>query len=473
MTDRRSASLNESDFIPYEAQRLMPSGAVLVLAPHADDEALGCGGAILRHLANGDRVQVVIVTDSDYGSFPEQVDGRAARRAESLCAAAHLGYGTPMFWGLPDRGVRYDEALVERVVAAVREHGVQTLYAPSWWEVHPDHQNLALAAVEAARRLNGTVRLLMYEVGVPLFPNLLLDISDIVGHKRRAIACYRSQLALQPYDQQITALNRFRTYTLARGITAAEAFHQLDGASLFEQPLGPASVSRYYAQARYSGPTSDQPLVTVVVLCRNPAARLEAVDSALLQTYTAVEVLVVATQDQDPEALLPPGAAVLPTVVRTLGTPSDACWPERVNRGIASAKGDFVVLLDDGDLLDPGQLAAQIRCLSDVEGSQAVEAAGPYPGGDADAFGPTETQTPQPTSGGDACDPVSFAGLLFARSLFEQGCRFDPTLSATEAKRVFLGRLSELTRIQRCLGVSAWRRNVTGIAPAPSALTTA
>ena len=90
--------------------------------------------------------------------------------------------------------------------------------------------------------------------------------------------------------------------------------------------------------------------------------------------------------------------------------------------------------------------------------ARAVEAAGPYPRWGSDAFGLTLSLTPRPTSGRDASPCVSLAGLLFARSLFEQGCGFDPTLSATEAKRVFLCRLKELTAIQRRFGVSAWGR---------------
>jgi hypothetical protein len=104
---------------------------------------------------------------------------------------------------------------------------------------------------------------------------------------------------------------------------------------------------------------------------------------------------------------------------------------------------------------------------------QAVEAVRPDPRLDADAFGLVLSLTPPPPKNPDASAPISLAGLLFARSLFDQGCRFDPTLGATEARHVFLGWLSELARIQQCLGVSAWRRNITGIAPAPSALTTA
>lgn len=94
--------------------------------------------------------------------------------------------------------------------------------------------------------------------------------------------------------------------------------------------------------------------------------------------------------------------------------------------------------------------------------ARAVEAAGPYPRWGSDAFGLTLSLTPRPTSGRDASPCVSLAGLLFARSLFEQGCRFDlPSLSAAKAKRDFVCRLYEVMGIQRRFGVNAWGRTCT------------
>ena len=54
---------SENEWIPYHAVQILGTGPVLVLAPHPDDEVFGCAGAIMRHIAAGDPVTVLILTD--------------------------------------------------------------------------------------------------------------------------------------------------------------------------------------------------------------------------------------------------------------------------------------------------------------------------------------------------------------------------------------------------------------------------
>ncbi|HRY14348.1 MAG: glycosyltransferase [Candidatus Competibacteraceae bacterium] len=221
----------ESDFIPYHAVRILGNGPVLALAPHPDDEVFGCAGAIMRHVAVGDPVTVIIVTDGGGARYdrPDRADYVAQRHAESCAAATVLGYGQPEFWEYRDRELICDEPLVDRLLAAVRRVGARWLYAPSPHEIHPDHRTLGLAAWETAGRIGAEVNLAFYEIGAPLSPNRLLDITDLVERKRQAIACFAGQLTVQDYDRHVMALNSYRTYTLPREVIAAEAYWVLNG----------------------------------------------------------------------------------------------------------------------------------------------------------------------------------------------------------------------------------------------------
>ena len=212
------ATPGESDLIPYSACSVVPAQAVLVLAPHPDDEVFGCGGAIAQHVKSGHPVCVVVLTD---GALYADSD---VRQRESVAAAQILGYGTPEFWGLPDGGLSYSEELAQRLADRIAQCGADLVYAPSPWENHPDHKQTQLLAAEAVLRSAPNVRLAFYEVGAALRPNVLLDITTVLETKAAAMRCFASQLEHQNYLGHIQALNFYRTYTLGADVKAAEAF---------------------------------------------------------------------------------------------------------------------------------------------------------------------------------------------------------------------------------------------------------
>lgn len=228
--------LQEVSLIPYKAVRSLPAASVLVLAPHPDDETYGCGGAIIGHVEQG--VPVRVITLSDGGGTLEGKVREAhvrERRDESREAAHVLGYGQPIFWDIPDRNLVYGEGLILRIMEALA--GADLVYAPSLEELHPDHRAVAMATIEAVRRTGRGIRLALYEVSAPLRPNALIDISAAAPRKAAAMRCFGSQLQGQHYDQQVAALNRFRTYTLPAAVSAAEAFVVVSADELAREPL--------------------------------------------------------------------------------------------------------------------------------------------------------------------------------------------------------------------------------------------
>jgi LmbE family N-acetylglucosaminyl deacetylase len=220
----------ERDLVPYEAEGVLPAARVLLLAPHPDDEVFGCGGCARLHVIVGAQVDVVVLTDG--GGAGDVI----VRAAESRAGCAALGLPTPAFWGYADRNLASPAVLAEltqRVTQTLMGGEHDLVYAPSPWEVHPDHRGTARAvaeAVQTARRSGVAVQWAAYEVGAPLWPHRLVNIDSIWADKQAAMALYPSQLAFQPYDQHIEALNRYRSYTISGECRHAEALWLPDDA---------------------------------------------------------------------------------------------------------------------------------------------------------------------------------------------------------------------------------------------------
>jgi LmbE family N-acetylglucosaminyl deacetylase len=229
----------EQDYIPYHAEINPPKGKVLILAPHPDDEVFGCGGAIMRHLAQGDAVSVIIATDGHAAVIHENEKAKqnyiSNRYQESRNAATVLGYENLEMWHFPDRELKYNNLTVEKTIQTILKNQATLIYAPSIFEIHPDHFNLAQIAIDAV--IATQTSLMMYEIGVPLRPNFLLDITDLKERKHQAMEYFSSQTQLNDYINIVESLNIYRTYTLPENVKSAEGFYLISGETLQKKPL--------------------------------------------------------------------------------------------------------------------------------------------------------------------------------------------------------------------------------------------
>ena len=361
----------ENKLIPYQATKDIDANSVIVFAPHPDDEIFGCSGAILRHLANNVPVHVVIVSD---GAFHAEGDKKpkiiSEREAESHKAAAILGYGEPEFWRLPDRGICYGEMLVLRIMEHIQSHAADLIYAPSLLEMHPDHRALAMSAIEAVRRSPSKPQLALYEIGVPLQPNLLLDISDLTEQKKRAMECFVSQNQQQRYDLDIAALNRYRTYTLPAEVTAAEAYILVTAEELLNDPfkLYQSEHQRQRALGLALNNT-DLPLVSVIIRSMDRHTLSEALDSVALQTYANIEIVVVNAKGAEHSALSD-WCGNFP--MRFIDSSENLGRSHAANVGLNSAKGDYLIFLDDDDAFNPEHIAGLINVLHQQPNTQVA-----------------------------------------------------------------------------------------------------
>jgi LmbE family N-acetylglucosaminyl deacetylase/CTP:molybdopterin cytidylyltransferase MocA len=431
----------ESDLIPQRASSDIPARAALVLAPHADDEVFGCAGAIAAHVRQGVAVKVVVLTDGAAFADP------AVRNAESRAAAAMLGYGEPEFWGIPDRGLAYSEELVARVVETIKAQGADLVYAPSPWEFHPDHRQASKVAVEAAVRTGA--RVAFYEVGAPLRPNVLLDITATFDLKKRAMQCFASQQAQQDYARHIGALNEYRSYTLPAGHMAAEAYLVLGPAELLRELPAGLREAVSFGFSPSTQPANDVPLVSVLIRSVDRQHLQEALDSVALQTWPNIEVVVIAAQ---------PGHQPLPERCGPFPlrlVPTDVPLPrsKAANRALDEARGEWLLFLDDDDWLTPGHVARLAQVLQLQPHARAAYTGIALVDGDGRPLGQT-LDLPFDGIRQLAGNLTPIHAVLFSRDLLAAGLRFDEALDRYEDWDFWL-QLSRQTLLVHLPGASA------------------
>jgi len=215
----------EHEILPYEVSPL-PPGPWLVLAPHADDETIGMGGSLARAAAEGIDTRVAIMTDGALGgSQPGLVE---TRRQEARRACACLGVRRLHFLDEPDRGLRLNPELIEKISQLIIASGAKSVFFPGVMEPHPDHRMTSELAWRALAGSRGKALPIAYEITVQSPVNRLVDISAWAGHKREALDVYGSQLGENNYAEIVQALNVARTFTLPAGVRQAEGFWQYD-----------------------------------------------------------------------------------------------------------------------------------------------------------------------------------------------------------------------------------------------------
>ena len=237
----------ENWYTPYQTAALPAAQKVWVLAPHPDDEVFGCGGAALIYAAQGAQVQVSVMSSgTGYAEGAEAEQIQSTRENETNAALQSMGIEPASFWRLPDRGLGQCADLAQRLFEQLQSQSYQVVLAPSLNEVHPDHLALTRALIAAFEMCQAAGQplpyLVQYEVGAPIKPNLLLDISKVWPRKLQAMQCFTSQLQTQNYAKHIEALNTYRTYALAVDVSHAEAFYVLQP----EEVLSAAAPDRWF-----------------------------------------------------------------------------------------------------------------------------------------------------------------------------------------------------------------------------------
>jgi N-acetylglucosamine malate deacetylase 1 len=231
---------------------------VLVLAPHMDDEVIGCGGTVARHVAGGADVTVIFLTDGRQGGAvarptgaPEPLDIVATRKQEARRALGELGVDRIVFFDAADGALMEAVAgLAHKLREQLQELKPSIVYLPFFLEEHPDHRAASQLLLAAMNGVELTFQCFGYEVWTPLFPNCFVNIDGTIEKKRRSLNHYQSQLAEADYMHTAVGLNAYRSGALLGGTCRfAEAFCALPVADYLDL------YAAYLVGAKHGGPT--------------------------------------------------------------------------------------------------------------------------------------------------------------------------------------------------------------------------
>jgi N-acetylglucosamine malate deacetylase 1 len=213
--------------------------SVLVVVAHADDEALGCGGAISRHVEQGDAVHLVVMADGVH-SRTDACDADLTRRMEaSKGARTILGISSLHSLGLQDN--RMDSLplleIVQTLEPIIEEIRPTVIYTHHHGDLNIDHRLTHDAVMTACRPVPGSTVREIYGFEVlsstewaapqesPFLPNYFVDISQQLRTKLKALEAYAEEMREVPHSrsmEHVEVLARHRGYSV--GVDAAEAF---------------------------------------------------------------------------------------------------------------------------------------------------------------------------------------------------------------------------------------------------------
>jgi LmbE family N-acetylglucosaminyl deacetylase len=216
----------------------MQSTPVVVIGAHPDDELLGAGATLARHVLAGDEVHAVIVADGASSRYPAELVSALEKQARR--AAEVIGFASLRFLSLPDQ--RLDTLplieLTQRLETVLDEIGPGTVYTHFPEDVNADHRLVARCAWTACRPYSRPYVHTFAVFETPsstewawpgaetqLQPNRFADVTGTLEIKIAAMECYETELRDYPHPRSSRALRERAAYWGSQiGRLAAEPF---------------------------------------------------------------------------------------------------------------------------------------------------------------------------------------------------------------------------------------------------------
>lgn len=212
---------------------------ILIIAPHADDETLGCGGSIQKWGHQGLTIHWLIVTSMSEAAGFDKI--AIDRRQKEIQEASNF-YGFASTISLDKRPASLTEhdlpSLIGSIGAIIKDLSIDTLVLPFRYDAHSDHRIVFDAGIACSKTFRyPTVKsVLVYETlsethyGLDtstnaFVPNYYVDISSFLDKKSKAMEIYASEVGAHPFPRSLKSIDALATIRGAEaGCEAAEAF---------------------------------------------------------------------------------------------------------------------------------------------------------------------------------------------------------------------------------------------------------
>ncbi len=215
---------------------VIPWKRILILTPHADDETLGCGGMIVKSIQQGNDVKVLLLSDNSESIKHEDTGYIIQTRSHEFNnAMKKLGVVDFSELKLAPADFIKSKFLINQLCGIIKDFNPDAILLPSPADNHEEHRILNEIFFHTISKLIkdkrsasiSIISILFYEVWTAIYPNLILDITDVLERKENAIKCYTSQLQNIDYLSAFKGLNQYRSITHLKGEGFCEAFFRL------------------------------------------------------------------------------------------------------------------------------------------------------------------------------------------------------------------------------------------------------
>lgn len=175
---------------------------ILIVAPHPDDESIGCGGLMSLYTSQSD---VLLITDGERGGSVDNI--AETRQQEFVQAVTAIGVNEYSCLHIAQHQIEKNKKKVAQYDFSKYQH----IFVSNRRDAHKDHVAVYKVIKKIVKRQNPKAKLYEYEVWSPLCnPNIYLNISDVFERKKDLIECYKSQMADLDYVGMILGLNAYR-----------------------------------------------------------------------------------------------------------------------------------------------------------------------------------------------------------------------------------------------------------------------